>query len=77
MILKKKKKEINLTTSRKFKKRRQKVFSVKILSSNLYIKSLKYNLLKYFLIRCKIKLNRKIFHELYKEEIGFVFFFSN
>ena len=77
MILKNKKKEINLTISRKLKKRNQKLFYISIISSTFYSKFVKYNSLKYFMNKYSMNLNCKMVNELCKEEIGFVFSLSN
>ncbi len=77
MILKKRKKEITSTISRKLKKRNKKLFFIFTLNSSFYSKSLKYSLLKYFVMKYNMNLNRKIINELYKEEIGFVFGLNN
>ena len=77
MILKNKKNEINLTISRKLKKRKQKLFYISTINSTFYSKFVKYNLLKYFTDKYSMNLNCKMINELCKEEIGFVFSLSN
>ena len=71
------KKETNLTTSRKLKKKIIRKTNVLLLNNNFYSTGVKYNYVIYFLKYHDIKLNTRILSNLIKEELGFIFSLNN
>ena len=77
MFLKNIKKETKLTISRKLKKRKLKKINIFLSNTNFYLLSTKYNYTIFFFKYHNIKLNTKLLSNLFKEELGFIFSFTN
>ena len=71
MNLKKIKKEIKSTISRKKKK------NIRLVNVSSYALNNQYNFLIFFLKNYDVKLSRKLFSNLMREELGFFYSFNN
>ena len=73
MLFKKLKKETKLTVSRKLKKLKAKKENIFLSNANFYLSSIKYNSTVFFFKSHNLKLSTKLFSNLFKEELGFIF----